>query len=77
MRLMTTKGNFLSLGERIATTAERIAGLRAELEDECETRDRQILEAIDSGCTQGEVARWSGITKTRVRQVIAEQAAVA
>jgi hypothetical protein len=61
------------IGDRLQVTAERISGLRTDLEDECRLRDSLVLEAVDSGISQGNVARWARLSETRVRQVIVEQ----
>lgn len=70
---MTTDG----IGERLSVSADRIAGLRAELEDECELRDRMVLEAIDQGWPRSQVSLWAKVTANRVTQIVAEQAAIA
>ncbi|MGD0880098.1 MAG: hypothetical protein ABSB09_00830 [Acidimicrobiales bacterium] len=57
----------------LRAAAERIAGLRADLEDECRIRDRLILEALDGGVAQAQVARWAKIGETRVRQIMVEE----
>lgn len=61
------------IGERLQATAQRISGLRTDLDDETELRDRLILEAIDMGIPQGEVGRWAMLTRTRVRQIMIDQ----
>ncbi|MGA2835511.1 MAG: hypothetical protein ABSF84_02830 [Acidimicrobiales bacterium] len=66
----------MNIEQRLRATADRIAGLRAELEDECLTRDRQVLEAIDAGVPRSQVARWAQLSLTRVTQVVVEQASV-
>lgn len=64
-----------NVGDRLQATAERIAGLRADLEDECKIRDRLILVALDGGQSQGQVGRWAKLTETRVRQIMVDQIA--
>jgi hypothetical protein len=66
-----------SIRNRLEATADRIAALRAELEDECETRDRLVLEATDLGWPRGQISSWAKITTTRVTQIVAEQGALA
>jgi hypothetical protein len=65
------------IGDRLQATAERIAGLRTDLDDETELRDRQILEALDMGVAQGQVSRWAKIGETRVRQIMINQVTLA
>ncbi len=66
-----------TIGKRLTATAERIAGLRAELQDECEIRDLQVLEAMDAGWARSQVSIWAKVTTTRVTQIVAEQGALA
>jgi hypothetical protein len=65
------------IGERLAATAERIAALRTELEDECESRDRLIVEALDLGWERAQVARWSKMSPTRVGQITIDRTSIA
>jgi hypothetical protein len=71
---MAAEGNF---SVRLQATAERIAGLEADLLDERKLRAALILEAMDAGETRADVARWSHLTPTRVSQVVVEQLSVA
>lgn len=74
---MTPQNALPPIAKRLIATADRIAGLRTELQDECETRDRLVLEAMDLGYLRRDVGRWAQVHKTRVTQIVAEQAAVA
>lgn len=64
-----------NVGDRLQAAAERIAGFRVDLEDECKLRDRLILEALDGGDSQSQVSRWAKIGETRVRQIMVDQIA--
>ncbi len=50
------------LGRRIATAARKSREWLSR-------RDRMILQALDEGATQAEVAKWSGLTQPGVHHI--------
>lgn len=59
---------------RARRAGEQVEALRAELEDAIELRDQIVLEAIDAGCSRGEVGRWARVSPTRITQVVLARA---
>lgn len=56
---------------RVRRSGEAVAGSFAGWVDDVAARDRIILDAIDGGCRALDVARWAGLSKQRVTQIVA------
>jgi len=59
-----------SIERRLARSAEAVRAARESYEDELETRDRLIMEAIEEGFTWREVAVVVEMSPARIAQVI-------
>lgn len=58
---------------RLEESARAVAGYKGQHDDEIEARDSIILEAVAEGCPVTLVARWAGISRPRVNQIVAEK----
>jgi hypothetical protein len=52
--------------------ADQITQLGEALDDEFERRAERVIEAVDLGWPQWQVAEWAGISRARVHQILAE-----
>jgi hypothetical protein len=64
-----------SMEVRLSEARQAVEGHYGAWHDELEVRDHIILEAIDEGWPQGQVARWAGVSTARVTQIIARRGA--
>lgn len=59
--------------ERARRAAVDVEAKRQVLEAALELRDRLVLEGVDAGYTQGEVARALLMARSRVHQIVARR----
>jgi hypothetical protein len=62
-----------SLQIRLEEAARAVLGYRAELEDEIAVRDKIVLEAAGQSVPVTLIAEWSGLSRPRINQIIADQ----
>ncbi len=58
---------------RLEESAAAVAAYRAQHEDETEVRDQIILEAAQAAVPVSLIARWAGLSRPRINQIIAEK----
>jgi hypothetical protein len=56
---------------RLAELAEHVDGCQIALEDEIERRNTAIVQALDDGWQQTDVARWARLSRARVHRIVA------
>lgn len=56
---------------RLEESSAAVMGYRAQQEDEIEVRDAIILEAAQQAVPVAQIARWAGISRPRVNEIIA------
>lgn len=57
---------------RLQAARDRVLDALAHLKNERKLRNRAIVEAIDGGMSQSQVARWSGVTQPTIVKVLAD-----
>lgn len=62
-----------SMQSRLQEAARAVVGYKAQHDDEIEVRDAIILEAAQQAIAVSEIARWAGLSRPRVNQIIAER----
>jgi hypothetical protein len=60
---------------RLRAAANAYAAAKDVSDDAKETLDHLMIAADDDGISRGKVGRWSGVSPTRVTQIIAERMA--
>ncbi len=71
-----TSGESSDYEARLVKAADAVQASLDVWEDNVEERDAIILEALDRGAEQRtDVARWAGVSRTRVTQIVARRAA--
>jgi len=60
---------------RLMESRTYVDGAYAAWNDELETRDAIILEALDDGYAASRVAEWAGVSRGRLTQIVAHRAA--
>lgn len=61
-----------SMQTRLEEAARAVVGYKAQHDDEIEVRDGIILEAAQQAVPVSQIARWAGLSRPRVNQIIAE-----
>lgn len=62
---------------RLGGLARQIEGLEAALDDEMKRRNALIVAAVDDGWPIYQVAKWAGLSRTRIHKVLATPALAA
>lgn len=60
---------------RLGRRADAVEGAYAAWTDELSGRDRDVLAALDAGCSWSQVSRWCRISEARLSQLVARAAA--
>lgn len=62
-----------SLQTRLEEAARAVEGYKAAHDDEIETRDAIILEAVTAAVPVTLIAEWARLSRPRINQIIAER----